>query len=100
MQVDYASGIFMRVPHIPYLTILWAFLIGFAVLVGLHRPKGALPASYGHLRTVMDIVDEWSPKMYWGDKGGSGGEDGVRHSGTRDNPLLDVDMSAFYSGSE
>ena len=64
MRVDYASGIFMKVPNITYLTIIWAFSIGFAVLVGLHRLKGALPVSYGHLRTMMDIVDERSSKMY------------------------------------
>jgi hypothetical protein len=99
MQVDYATGIVIRVPHVTYLTILWAFLIGFAVLVGLNRPRGALPATYGHLRTMVDIVDEWSIKMYWGDKGEGQGEDGVRHAGTSDNPLPAINMNAFYAGS-
>ena len=100
MQVDYATGIVMRVPHVTYLTILWVFLVGFAITVALHKPKGPLPATYGHIRTMIDLVDVWSHKMYWGDKGAEGDSVmmRVRRAGTSDRPLPRIDMDSLYGG--
>lgn len=70
LQVDYAKGLLMRVPHITYLTIAWAFFLGFVALVTYYKPKGLLPASYGHLQTMLDVADDLSVEpMFWKDKG-------------------------------
>ncbi|KAG2092634.1 uncharacterized protein F5147DRAFT_585768 [Suillus discolor] len=40
--------------------------------IALRRPHGPQPAAYGHLQTLANLVDEWSPVMWWGHK-----EDGI-----------------------
>ncbi|KAG1861671.1 hypothetical protein F4604DRAFT_1929738 [Suillus subluteus] len=68
----------------------------FFTFVALWRPRGPQPAAYGHLQTLANLVDEWSPVMWWGHK-----EDGIPycHAGTRDHPLPDVKMDCVYAGS-
>ncbi|KIK42765.1 hypothetical protein CY34DRAFT_755321 [Suillus luteus UH-Slu-Lm8-n1] len=68
----------------------------FFTFVALRRPRGPQPASYGHLQTLANLVDEWSPVMWWGHK-----EDGIPycHAGTSDHPLPDVKMDCVYAGS-
>jgi hypothetical protein len=44
----------------------------FFTFVALRRPRGPQPAAYGHLQTLANLIDEWSPEMWWGHK-----EDGV-----------------------
>lgn len=90
-------GIYMLVPQILYLTILWSIFVAYVFYVSLRKPKGPLPATYGHLQTLADLVDEWSPKMYWGHKR-DGEEDGVCHAGTSTRPLPLVDMDCEYMG--
>ncbi|KAG1858959.1 hypothetical protein DFJ58DRAFT_290984 [Suillus subalutaceus] len=65
--------------------------------VALRRPRGPQPAAYGHLQTLANLVDEWSPVMWWGHK-----KDGIPycHAGTSDEgPLPDVKMDCVYAGS-
>ena len=50
---------------------LFIFACSFTV-VALYRPHGPQPAAYGHLQTLANLVDEWSPVMWWGHK-----EDGI-----------------------
>ncbi|KAG2119143.1 uncharacterized protein F5147DRAFT_832924 [Suillus discolor] len=68
----------------------------FFTFIALRRPSGPQPAAYGHLQTLADLVDEWSPVMWWGHK-----EDGIPycHAGTSDHPLPDVKMYCVYAGS-
>ncbi|KAG1858950.1 hypothetical protein DFJ58DRAFT_290753 [Suillus subalutaceus] len=68
----------------------------FFTFVALRRPRGPQPAAYGHLQTLANLVDEWSPVMWWGHK-----EDGIPycHAGTSDHPLPDVKMDYVYAGS-
>ncbi|KAG2119144.1 uncharacterized protein F5147DRAFT_767873 [Suillus discolor] len=68
----------------------------FFTFVALRRPSGPQPAAYGHLQTLADLVDEWSPVMWWGHK-----EDGIPycHAGTSDHPLPDAKMYCVYAGS-
>ncbi|KAG1822530.1 uncharacterized protein BJ212DRAFT_1539955 [Suillus subaureus] len=67
----------------------------FFTFVALRRPRGPQPAAYGHLQTLANLVDEWSPVMWWGHK-----EDGIPycHAGTSDHPLSDVKMDCVYAG--
>ncbi|KAG2159079.1 uncharacterized protein EDB93DRAFT_1117952 [Suillus bovinus] len=68
----------------------------FFTFIALRRPCGPQPAAYGHLQTLANLVDEWSPVMWWGHK-----EDGIPycHAGTSDHPLPDVKMDCVYAGS-
>ncbi|KAG2131076.1 hypothetical protein BD769DRAFT_622609 [Suillus cothurnatus] len=73
-------------------------LIVFAILVcfsAMRRPRGPQPVTYGHLQTLANLVDEWSPVMWWGHK-----QDGPYcHAGTSNQPLPDVKMDCVYAGS-
>ncbi|KAG1725023.1 hypothetical protein EDD22DRAFT_1054388 [Suillus occidentalis] len=68
----------------------------FFTFIPLRRPHGPQPAAYGHVQTLANLVDEWSPVMWWGHK-----EDGISycHAGTSDHPLPDVKMDCVYAGS-
>ncbi|KAG2126282.1 hypothetical protein DEU56DRAFT_891954 [Suillus clintonianus] len=78
------------------LSIALAIFACFFTVVVLHRPRGPQPAAYGHIQTLANLVDEWSPVMWWGHK-----EDGIPycHAGTSDHPLPDVKMDCVYTGS-
>lgn len=32
------------------------------------RPHGPQPAAYGHVQTLANLVDVWTPTMWWGHK--------------------------------
>ncbi|KAG1753183.1 hypothetical protein EDB19DRAFT_1978509 [Suillus lakei] len=68
----------------------------FFTFVALRRPRGPQPAAYGHVQTLANLMDEWSPVMWWGHK-----EDQIPycHAGTSDHLLLDVKMDYVYAGS-
>ncbi|KAG2070258.1 hypothetical protein BDR04DRAFT_1100490 [Suillus decipiens] len=68
----------------------------FFTFIALCRLRGPQPATYGHVQTLANLVDEWSPVMWWGHK-----EDGIPycHAGTSDHPLPDVKMDCTYAGS-
>jgi hypothetical protein len=86
----------MNTPQIWNLSIALLIFAGFFTFVALYRPRGPQPATYGHLQTLANLVDEWSPLMWWGHK-----EDGTSycHAGTSDHPLPDVKMDCVYAGS-
>ncbi|KAG2742608.1 hypothetical protein P692DRAFT_201795539 [Suillus brevipes Sb2] len=65
----------------------------FFTFVALRRLRGPQPAAYGHVQTLANLVDEWSPVMWWGHK-----EDGIPycHAGTSDHPLPDVKMDCLW----
>ncbi|KAG1859010.1 hypothetical protein DFJ58DRAFT_726470 [Suillus subalutaceus] len=90
------SYVYMNTAQIWNLCIALLIFACFFTFVALRRPRGPQPAAYGHLQTLADLVDEWSPVMWWGHK-----EDGIPycHAGTSDHPLPDVKMDCVYAGS-
>ncbi|KAG2151790.1 hypothetical protein BD769DRAFT_1686615 [Suillus cothurnatus] len=90
------SWISMNTPQIWNLSIALFIFSSFFTFAALRRPCGPQPAAYGHLQTLANLVDEWSPVMWWGHK-----EDGIPycHAGTSDHPLPDVKMDCVYAGS-
>ncbi|KAG1828831.1 hypothetical protein EV424DRAFT_1536298 [Suillus variegatus] len=88
--------IVMYTAQIWNLCIALFILTCFFTFISLRRPHGPQPAAYGHLQTLANLVDEWSPVMWWGHK-----EDGIPycHAGTSDHPLPDVKMDCVYAGS-
>lgn len=67
------------------------------------KPKGPQPATYGHIQTLADVIDDWNldddRRFWWGDKGCSG-TDGVRHAGMSCNKdyLGEIQMKELYAG--
>jgi hypothetical protein len=66
------------------------------------RPRGAQPATYRHLQTPVDLVDDWASDgkaMWWGDKGAHDEDSlkqSVRHSGTATTRLKPLSGKHFY----
>lgn len=73
-----------------------------ATAIARHKPKGYIPATYGHLQTLANLIDDWaggtdgSNRLFWGDKGQA--LDDLRHAGTIGNPdhLGKIDAEALY----
>ncbi len=68
INVGYLLGVSMYPPQIFYLTGCLLLFACFATYVSLARPRGPLPATFGHLQTIADLLDEWDERMYWGHK--------------------------------
>ncbi|KAG1780431.1 hypothetical protein EV702DRAFT_1194570 [Suillus placidus] len=90
------SAVYMSIYQIWNLCIALFIFACFFTFVALRRPRGPQPAAYGHVQTLANLVDEWSPVMWWGHK-----DDGIPycHAGTSDHPLPDVKMDCVYAGS-
>jgi hypothetical protein len=71
----------------------------FISYLAFKRPSGPQPATWGHLQTLADLVDNWETdefdRFWWGDKGET---NGVRHAGMscRRTDLQDIRMNAVY----
>ncbi|KAG2359425.1 hypothetical protein BDR07DRAFT_1378719 [Suillus spraguei] len=91
-----APMVYMYTAQIWNLCIALFIFSRFFTFVALRRPHGPQPAAYGHVQTLANLVDEWSPVMWWGHK-----EDGIPycHAGTSDHPLPDVKIDCVYAGS-
>jgi hypothetical protein len=87
------NNLVMRPAQIIYLTVGLCLLCIFVTFLALRRPKGPLPATFGHLQTMANIVDEWDDVLFWGHKGK--GE--VNHAGTSGRPLPDVHTNELYA---
>ncbi|KAG2357276.1 hypothetical protein BDR07DRAFT_1298167 [Suillus spraguei] len=64
--------LFMYTAQIWNLCIALFIFACFLTFIALRRPRGPQPATYGHVQTLANLVDEWSPVMWWGHK-----EDGI-----------------------
>ena len=88
-------GLVMRPAQLLYLSLaILAIAIG-ATVTSRRGRKGPQPVNFGHIQTVVNLVDEWHERLYWGHKS----EDettGVCAAGTSDKPLPDIKMDRFY----
>lgn len=63
---------------------------------------GPQPATWGHLETLADLIDDWGMgdqgKIFWGDKGE--GTVGARHVGTTglQDRIGIIRMDSLYAG--
>ncbi|THU98979.1 hypothetical protein K435DRAFT_856083 [Dendrothele bispora CBS 962.96] len=84
--------------------IFWVSVAGVAGAIYMTcylkmKIKTSLPATFGHLQTMVDLIDEWHEKMYWGDKS-IGYQQG--HAGTSGSPYCVVKImeSKTYGGQD
>jgi hypothetical protein len=70
INLQFQLGVNMHPPQIFYFGGFSLVAAIFGLLLSVWRPKGCLPASYGHIQTIADVVDEWadSGSMFWGEK--------------------------------
>lgn len=57
-------------------------MVNFATFLCFKGPSGPPPATFGHVQTLVDLVDELSLLMFWGDKGLMEEGDEIKHAGT------------------
>jgi len=91
-------------PRLVIYTILAIVLALFITYLALRRPQGPQPATWGHIQTLADLIDDWSPDengcFWWGDKGVN--DVGIRHAGTSSDKqsLGEIQMDADYATRE
>ncbi|KAL8877439.1 MAG: hypothetical protein Q9198_004549 [Flavoplaca austrocitrina] len=90
-------GIFMRPPQILYLCLSTLILAGFGTWLTFAVPRGPQPAAYGHLQTMIDLIDDWGQRMFWGHKGWT--LNGFGHAGTSSQKCEEVRMELYYAGN-
>ena len=88
-------GIFMRPPQTLYTSLTVLALAFFSTYLCFERPKGPQPATFGHLQTLVDLIDDWSEPMHWGHKGGY--SDGIFHAGTARTILDPILIQGQYA---
>ncbi|VZH99010.1 unnamed protein product [Fusarium fujikuroi] len=94
---------YMIYPRLLLYAVLAILLASFATFLALRKRSGPQPATMGHLQTIADLVDDWTPsengRIYWGDKGESS-TSSVRHAGTSFEPkaLGRISPNSLYAG--
>jgi hypothetical protein len=111
------EGIEIRIPQVCYTAVLLFLLALLSTGISLHRPNGPQPATFGHLPTLIDLIDVWPCKtpasdptnpvagqgltrsdreavLFWGDKGTD--SHGVHRAGTAIHALCPIQMEARY----
>jgi hypothetical protein len=90
-------SVWMNLIPISFLAFLFILLGLFAEFLIRHKSKGPQPATYGNIRALLSLVDDWDhERLFWGDKGVK--IDGIRRAGTAGQRLADLDMKALYIG--
>jgi hypothetical protein len=93
----YNWGVFLRPPPLLYLSMGSFLLSAFVTYVCFRRPGGEQPATFGHIQTLVNLVDVWHLELFWGDKGAArDGPEGIRHAGTASRPLGEVIQGQLY----
>ncbi len=70
INLSFRLGVNLYPPQIFYFTGLALAVALFGTYLAFRRPQGYLPASYGHIQTIADVIDEWADSgcMFWGHK--------------------------------
>lgn len=58
ISVYQSSAVLIRAPQLFYLAVLMSLVAAFCTYIALRRPDGPQPATFGHLQTIVDLVDE------------------------------------------
>jgi hypothetical protein len=85
------------IPQLLYLGVAFTIFASFMTWTSSSRRHGSQPATHEHLQNIVDLVDEWSPTVYWGHKSDDGE---ICHAGTVDHPLPEVMIDRLYSGEK
>jgi len=100
INLQFQLGVNMYPPQIFYFSGFSLAAAIFGLLLSVWRPRGYLPASYGHIQTIADVVDQWADSgcMFWGEiYPGNPGNPGF--TGTRTHRLKQPDERLWYGGT-
>jgi len=103
INLQFQLGVNMYPPQIFYFTAFALITAIFGLYLSLRRPKGYLPAAYGHIQTMADVIDEWSDSgsMFWGEKDpGNPHRNIPGYTGTSTNRLKAPDERYWYGGQK
>ena len=103
VNLSYELGVNMYWPPLVWLAAANTFTFLFIMWLARKHPRGPLPAAYGHLQTIVDVIDEWPETkcMFWGHKSPDLGEVDVRapcYAGTSGGILPEVRKDTRYGG--
>jgi hypothetical protein len=100
INLSFRLGVNMYPPQIFYFAG-FSFLVAlFGTYLAFRRPRGYLPAAYGHIQTMADIIDEWADSgcMFWGQKA-DGFQSGLSFAGTSTRWLKEPSEDRLYGGA-
>ncbi|KDQ07260.1 hypothetical protein BOTBODRAFT_38965 [Botryobasidium botryosum FD-172 SS1] len=103
LTISTTIGLQIHPVQILYTTASIVVFAGFTTLVATRgwsgKRGGMQPVAYGHIQTLVNLIDEWNAgTMWWGHKWE--GEGGVCHAGTSGEILPGVRVGAWYAGKE
>ena len=105
LKINIYTGIMILPAQVCYLTIIITALASLCLAMSLWTYDGPQPSTFGHLQTMVDLIDLWPEKderMFWGDKGAIERDSGkewqpvIRHAGISAQALSSVHMSEAY----
>jgi hypothetical protein len=76
-----------------------AFILAHLSFLAYHAPKGPQPATFGHIQTLINLIDDWGTDikkpLFWGEKTR---DDGIYVVGTSADKhrLSRLDMDQYY----
>ena len=76
------------------MTLTFLVLTGFGTFIARYRGTGPQPVAYGHVQTIIDLIDSWHEEMHWGHK--SEDDESVCHAGTSNETLPVIRMDKDY----
>jgi hypothetical protein len=93
INLQFQLGVTMYPPQIFYFSGLCLAAAIFGLILSVWHPSGYLPAAYGHIQTIVDVVDKWADSgcMFWG-------EIYPGFTGTRPDRLKPPDERREYGG--
>ena len=103
VNLSYELGVNMYWPPLVWLAAANTVTFLFILHLATRRPRGPLPAAYGHLQTIVDVIDEWPETkcMFWGHKSPKLSDDDTRapcYAGTSGGFLHKVRQDMKYGG--
>ncbi|KAK7454092.1 hypothetical protein VKT23_011603 [Stygiomarasmius scandens] len=95
VNVSADDGLQVRPVPIIYICVIGVIGASYITLLLKREPKNSIPATFGHLQTMVDLVDVWEEKMFWGDKSSAG--QSLRHAGTSEDKCRVRSVEDFSS---
>jgi len=95
---DYVLGVNLYPSQIFYFTGFALMVAIFATYVSLRGPKGPLPATFGHLQTMANLIDVWEDRMFWGHKEDHQRDGNPNYAGTSEKRLPMPIRGELYGG--
>jgi hypothetical protein len=96
--------LFMAILPLVTVSLLFLMLACCAEYIIRNQPKGPQPATYGDVKALAALVDDWGDEsngtIFWGEKGQYEYVEGVhvRLAGTSGRRLADLQPGVMYAG--